>query len=62
MTDNKYIYYYRLRPPAPGCQPSKGLLEMTSDEIQHNNRTYWGSCIYDHELTDSQLYDYDLDK
>jgi len=62
MTENKYTYYYRLRPPSMGCQPSKGLKEMTEDSILHNDRTYWGTCIYDRELTSKELYEYDLDK
>jgi len=60
--ETKHTYYYRLRPPAPGCQPKQGLLEMNSQKITHNNREYWGSCTYDRELTDKELYEYDLDK
>jgi len=59
---NSYTYYYRLRPPAPGCQPSNGMLEMNGDKIIHNDREYWGSCTYDRELAKSELYEYDLDK
>ena len=59
---NTHTYYYRLRPPAPGCQPSNGMLEMNGDKIIHNDREYWGSCTYDRELAKSELYEYDLDK
>ena len=59
---NAYTYYYRLRPPAPGCQPKNGMLEMNGEKIVHNDREYWGSCTYDRELTDKELYEYDLDK
>ncbi|HBY19434.1 MAG TPA: hypothetical protein DEG71_00160, partial [Clostridiales bacterium] len=46
---NTFTYYYRLRPPSPGCQPKNGLLEMNSEKVIHNDRTYWGSCTYDRE-------------
>ena len=60
--ESKHTYYFRLRPPSPGCQPSNGLLEMNGEKIIHNEREYWGSCTYDRELTDKELYEYDLDK
>ena len=62
MENKTFTYYYRLRPPSPGCQPKNGLLEMNSEKVIHNDRTYWGSCTYDRELTKSELYDYDLDE
>ena len=62
MTNTTFTYFYRLRPPSMGCQPSKGLLEMSGDEIKHNSRVYWGTCTYNRELTEKEIYDYDLDK
>ena len=62
MKNKTFTYYYRLRPPSPGCQPKQGLLEMNGEKILHNDREYWGSCIYDRELSDKELYEYDLDK
>jgi len=59
--ENKFTYYFRLRPPSPCCQPSKGILETNGEKIMHNDREYWGSCTYDRELSKSELYDYDLD-
>lgn len=56
-----YTYYCRLRPPMPGCQPKTGLIQINTNEIKHNNRTYWGSVTYNRELTPNELYDYDLD-
>lgn len=56
-----YTYYYRLRPPMPGGQPKNGLIETNSNEIIHNNRTYWGTATYNRELTPNELYEYDLD-
>jgi hypothetical protein len=57
-----YTYYFRLRPPMPGCQPRNGLLETNAETITHNNRQYWGTATYNRQLTDSELYEYDLDK
>jgi hypothetical protein len=57
-----YTYYCRLRPPFIGCQPRNGLIETNCNEIEHNSRNYWGTVIYNRELTESELYDYDLDK
>lgn len=59
---NNYTYYFRLRPPSPGCQPKQGLIKTDSNEIQYNDRKYWGYAVYDRELSDSELYQYDLDK
>ena len=59
---NTHTYYYRLRPPSPGCQPKQGLLETNNKEIEYNNRKYWGYAVYDRELSDKELYEYDLDK
>jgi hypothetical protein len=57
-----YTYYCRLRPPFIGCQPRNGLIETNCNEIEHNNRTYWGTVTYNRTLTDAELYSYDLDK
>lgn len=62
MSIKTYIYYYRLRPPSPGCQPKKGLLKTSNDAITRHNREYWGYAEYDRELSDKELFDYDLDK
>jgi len=62
MSITTYTYYFRLRPPSPGCQPKNGLINISSDSITHNNREYWGYAEYSRELTDKELYEYDLDK
>lgn len=60
--NNTYTYYFRLRHPSLGTHPRNGLLEINGNSITHNNREYWGCVKYDRELTDSELFDYDLDK
>lgn len=59
---NTYTYYCRLRPPAPGTQPKQGLIKAVDEKITHNSREYWGYVVYDRELTDKELYAYDLDR
>ncbi len=56
-----YTYYCRLRPPAPGCQPKRGLIEIDYNSITANNREYWGSITYNRPLTENEMYNYDLD-
>jgi hypothetical protein len=60
MNKEAYTYYCRLRPPAPGAIP-RGTTSINFNEIVVNDRKYWGSVTYDRELTESEIYDYDLD-
>lgn len=61
----RFTYYTPYRPPSPGCQPSKGLVEvvdfddriLTDDGIQA-----WGKVVYDRPLTDAEVRDYELVK
>lgn len=55
-----YTYYFRLRPPSIGTQP-KGFIELNPDSITKNGREYWGSVTYDRQLTENEMYNYDLD-
>lgn len=60
--NKEYTYYCRLRPPMPGGQPKKGLTKTSCNSITVNNREYWGTVTYDRQLTESELFNYDLDK
>jgi len=53
-----YKYGYRLRPPSVGTQP-KGFIEIY-DDIGSDD--FWGHVIYDRELTEKEMFEYDLDK
>lgn len=53
----KYAYGMRLRGFSLGCQPKNGLLYRTDD----NTGKYYDIIVYDRELTDEELYNYDLD-
>lgn len=56
-----YTYYYRLRPPGPGCQPSGSIAIVFEDTIIEG-RHYWGSVTYNRPLTEQEKYSYDLDE
>jgi len=51
-----YKYGMRLRGVAPGCQP-KGLIRCEEDRVGN----YHNIITYDRELTEQELYDYELD-
>lgn len=52
-----YLYGMRLRGFSPGCQPMIGLVERQDDVTGR----YHDILIYDRELTDKELNDYELD-
>lgn len=63
---NYYVYGMRLRGFAPSCQPSKGFVEcMASDdkkELLGDDVDYYHDVlVYNRELTDTELEDYELD-
>lgn len=55
-----YTYFYRSRPPGPGCQPP-GYLECKEVDIIVNKRKYWGYVIYARKLTPQELANYELE-
>ena len=52
-----YVYGMRLRGFSPGCQPMDGL-----DAVMEGNKKYYNILIYDRELTDEEVRDYELDR
>ena len=52
------MWYYgmRLRGCGPGCQP-KGFVRREDDD----SGKYWDILVYDRELTDKEMFSYDLD-
>lgn len=52
-----HTYGMRLRGFSPGCQPMKGLLFTADDE----SGRYHDLLVYDRELTDKELSEYELD-
>lgn len=51
------VYGMRLRGFSLGCQPMRGLLERQDDTTGR----YHDLLVYDRELTDKELEDYELD-
>lgn len=52
-----YVYGMRLRGFSPGCQPMDGL-----DAVMEGNKKYYNILIYNRELTDEEVRDYELDR
>ena len=55
MSDIKYLYGMRLRGFSIGCQPKEGFEEVRDDA------TYWNVVVYNRELTQKEVNDYELD-
>lgn len=59
-------YYSTQRPVAPGTYPRKGAQEVVNFErrvhVKAIGRPAWGYIIYDRELTDKEVEDYELTK
>ena len=56
MRKRFWVYGMRLRGFSPGCQPMKGLIERKDAK-----REYYDILVYDRELSDKELRDYELD-
>jgi len=54
-----FKYFYRLRPPGPGCQP-RGFIEVKEEDINQGQH-YWGWVTYDRELSPAEINNYDLE-
>lgn len=52
-----YVYGMRLRGYSPGCQPMDGL-----GAVMGGNKKYYNILIYNRELTDKEVMDYELDR
>lgn len=50
-------YGMRLRGFSIGCQPMKGFVERQDD----TSGKYWDILVYDRELTQQELEEYELD-
>lgn len=60
---SKYYYGMRLRGCSPGCQPKKGLADVIFGETvkQDSLRQYYDILVYNRELTEQELGEYELD-
>lgn len=53
----QYKYGMRMRGYSPGCQPMRGLDDITDDP----NDRYYDILVYDRELSAKEISDYELD-
>lgn len=53
----RYFYGMRLRGFSPGCQPMQGFVERQDDP----SGKYYDVLVYDHQLSDAEVRDYELD-
>lgn len=52
-----FLYGMRLRGFSPGCQPKEGLVERQDDVTGK----YYDILVYNRELTEEELKNYELD-
>ena len=58
-----YRYATLMRPPSPGAFPRAGICEVSFDEgTAPSGHHYWGWCEYDRELSEKEIYDYELER
>ncbi len=58
-----YTYFMTMRPPMPGAQPMQGLVamvDMNCDWVQDIQHTAYAKLIYDRQLTESEIEQYEL--
>ena len=53
----EWQYGMRLRGYSIGCQPKQGLLDV----LEPYDNNYYNVLVYDRELTESEMEDYELD-
>lgn len=53
----EWQYGMRLRGYSIGCQPKKGLIDV----LEPYDNNYYNVLVYDRELTESEMEDYELD-
>ena len=53
-------YYFRLREPGIGCQPSKGLISIHAEPVEVEGYKFWGYAVYDRMLEDEEVTRFDI--
>ena len=60
----RYVYYLRLRPPAPGTHPIDGLADLTDFGermyVREIDSYAWGKLIYKRKLSDQEVENWEL--
>ena len=59
-----YKYYCVHRPPMPGAIPNRGIIEIKDNDrrerMEGSPCDVWGYVVYDRELTEKEISDYEL--
>lgn len=57
-----YRYYCKMRPPAPGAVPKRGLIATVGKHVMvpGYDRHMWGYAEYHQPLTDEEIEEYEL--
>ena len=64
---DRYLYGMRLRGFSPGCQPRDGFVECITETSENHElwqkffERYYDLLIYDRELSETELKEYELD-
>ena len=53
-------YYFKLREPGIGCQPSEGLIQIKAEPCEIEGHKFWGWAEYDRILDDEEINRYDI--
>ena len=57
---HQYEYYFKLREPGPGCQPSAGLISVHPGRIEFEGYSWHGYAVYDRTLEDDEITRFDI--
>lgn len=57
-----FKYAYKLRPPAPACQPKKNLIKMVSFDYkkEYEGIECWGYAVYSEKIKSPGEWDLEL--
>lgn len=58
-----YRYAMLMRPPAPGAYPRAGIIGVDFMEgTAPSGHHHWGTCEYNRELTEDEIWSYELEQ
>ena len=55
-----YYYGYLYRPPMPGAQPKKGLVDAREKDFEVGGKHLGGYAVYNRPLTWAEMRQYEL--
>lgn len=63
--ENKPVYRYAclMRPPGPGAAPREGMISCSFEPGNApSGHHHWGTCEYNRELTEDEIWSYELER